>query len=114
MEVLARELAALYRGLAAGGPAPPPLPLQYADYALWQRRWLASEEPASHLAAWRQRLTDLPEVLELPTDRPRPAVQSFRGTLERLDLAPKSTAGLADLARRGGTTVFITVLAVFE
>jgi amino acid adenylation domain-containing protein len=114
MEVLASELAALYRGLAAGGPALPPLPLQYADYAVWQRRWLESEEPAARLAAWRQRLADLPEVLELPADRPRPAVQSFRGAVERIELDAEAGEALESLARRGGATVFMALLAVFQ
>jgi amino acid adenylation domain-containing protein len=114
MKVLARELAALYRGFAAGDPALPPLPLQYADYAVWQRRWLASAEPAARLAAWRRKLADLPAGLELPADRPRPAVQSFRGALERLALAPEADAALEGLARRGGATVFMALLAVFQ
>src|SRR6185295_15773922 len=98
--------------LAASGPPSSPLPLQYADYAVWQRRWLAGTEPAAQLAAWRQRLTDLPEALELPADRPRPAVQSFRGDIERLALAPAE--GLEALARRNGATVFMALLAAFQ
>ncbi len=114
MGVLAGELEALYRQGAAGGPPLAPQPLQYADYVAWQRWWLAGEEPAAKLAAWRQRLADLPEGLELPADRPRPAAQSFRGGVERMVLPPAVAGGVEALARRSGATVFMALLAGFE
>src|SRR5690606_17392098 len=80
MGVLVREIAALYQAFAAGQPSPlPELPIQYADYAHWQREWLQGEVLEKQLAYWRERLGDEPPVLELPTDRPRPAVRTNRG-----------------------------------
>ena len=81
---LSRDLAALYRARATGGAGGAPLPVQYADYTLWQRPLLGDESDpdsaiARQLAYWTQRSTDLPEQLELPADRPRPAVSSHRG-----------------------------------
>src|SRR6185436_12082787 len=74
--VLVEELSACYRALAVGEPPSlPDLPIQYADYAVWQRRWLTGEVLETRLRWWRERLTGAPHVLILPTDRPRPAVQ---------------------------------------
>src|SRR6185312_13135223 len=78
--LLVREIAALYPAFAAGRPSPlPALPVQYADYALWQRSWLQGEVLAGEIDWWRRQLAGLPPLLELPTDRPRPAAQSHRG-----------------------------------
>ena len=75
--VLYRELGALYGAFAAGEPSPlPELPVQYADYALWQRRWLSGEVLERQLGYWREQLAGAPAQLTLPTDRPRPAVQT--------------------------------------
>jgi amino acid adenylation domain-containing protein len=121
--VLLRELAALYTAeletasRPAGEPAAAslaPLPVQYADFAAWQRRWMAGETLASELAHWRRQLEGAPPVLELPTDRPRPAVQSLRGATRRLALPPWLTQALAALARRSGATLFMTLLAAFQ
>ncbi|MDR6674757.1 AMP-binding protein, partial [Xanthomonas sp. 1678] len=80
MGVLIRELRTLYTAFHAGEPDPlPPLPVQYPDYALWQRQWLQGEALEAQLAYWRQDLADAPRLLELPWDRPRPAVQRYRG-----------------------------------
>src|SRR6185312_8933912 len=80
LDVLARELAALYQAFAQGLPSPlPPLPVQYADFAIWQRRTLSGETLEAQLAWWREGLAGLLPALELPADRPRPARQSFRG-----------------------------------
>ncbi len=80
MGVLFRELSALYKAFSQGEASPlPPLKLQYADYAVWQRGWLTGEVLDKQLRYWKQQLEGAPQVLELPTDRPRPAVQTFRG-----------------------------------
>ena len=103
MGVLLRELATLYAAFAAGRPSPlPELPIQYADFALWQRRWLDGEVLAEQLAYWRRQLAgDLPP-LDLPTDRPRPPVQSHRGALRPLALGASSAAAPPPGARGGG------------
>ena len=78
MGVLFRELSALYAAFREGGASPlPELPVQYADYAVWQRERLAGEVLERQLAYWRERLAGAPALLELPTDRPRPAVQTL-------------------------------------
>ncbi|MCP4656201.1 MAG: hypothetical protein GY856_12380, partial [bacterium] len=102
IDVALRELAALYQAFANGDPSPlPELDVQYADFAVWQRRWLAGEALESQLAYWRQQLAGLP-VRELPCDRPRPAIQRFRGAVESFQLpaalhsASKSSAESAE------------------
>ena len=80
MGILVREVTALYAAFAAGGPSPlPELPLQYADFAVWQRSWLQGEALEREVAFWREQLAGLPPCLELPTDRPRPAARTSRG-----------------------------------
>src|SRR6185295_7776423 len=80
MGVLMREVAVLYDAFASGLPSPlPELPVQYADYAAWQRGWLAGEVLEAQIAYWKQALGGVPPLLDLPTDRPRPPVQTFRG-----------------------------------
>ncbi|HEV7508688.1 MAG TPA: MupA/Atu3671 family FMN-dependent luciferase-like monooxygenase [Thermoanaerobaculia bacterium] len=118
--VLGRELAALYRAAAseeALSPLPP-LPVQVPDFAVWQRRWLQGEALESLLAAWRQRLTGHPGVLGLPTDRPRPAEQTFGGAVIPLPLTADEgrelLEGLRSLGRRQGATPFMIALAVFQ
>ncbi|ROP35986.1 non-ribosomal peptide synthetase [Saccharothrix texasensis] len=114
---LLRDLGAAYRArLAGSAPDLPPLPLQYADYTLWQRRVLGSDEDeGSALAAqvefWRTRLAGLPEVLELPTDRPRPAVASYRGGRVPFRLDVDTHTKLVALARQTRTTVFMVLQA---
>jgi amino acid adenylation domain-containing protein len=113
--VLLREVGTLYEAFANGLPSPlPPLPIQYADFAHWQRRQLVGEMLDSHLPYWQQRLSGRPAALELPTDRPRPAIQSFRGGGERLLLPAKLTEQLKAMARREGVTLFMLLLAVFK
>ncbi len=98
--VFQRELGALYGAFVAGRPSPlAELPIQYGDFAVWQRRWLAGEILAAQLAYWRQRLAGAPGVLELPADRPRPPAQSFRGTFLSLAL-PASPRGRSPLLPR--------------
>ncbi|WP_431962380.1 amino acid adenylation domain-containing protein [Nocardia sp. bgisy134] len=112
---LTRDLAAAYAARALGQePRWAPLAVQYADYALWQRALLGREdEPGSvaaeQIAYWRQALADLPDQLELPRDRPRPAVQSFAGGRVPLRIEPSTHAALAELARARGATLFMVV-----
>jgi amino acid adenylation domain-containing protein len=114
VELLDRELAALYPARVSGLPSPLPAPvLQYADYAAWQRRWLTDEVLAPQLAYWRRQLAGMPPALDLPTDRPRPSRQSFRGAVQVLSLPPELSAGVKDLGRREGSTLFMTALAAF-
>src|SRR6185312_2460818 len=114
LEVLAREISELYQAVAQGLPSPlPALPVQYADFALWQRRTLSGEVLEAQLAWWRQRLAGLPPALELPADRPRPARPSFRGNRRHSRLAPQTGAGLAALSRRQGSSLFMTLMAAF-
>ncbi len=109
--VMVRELAALYEAFAAGRASPlAPLPVQYADWAAWQRGWLRGEALASRLAYWRRQLAGVPP-LELPADRARPAVQSFRGEVVRGRLPAD---GPRSLARRCDATLFMVLLAAFQ
>jgi amino acid adenylation domain-containing protein len=115
MGVLLKELAALYRAGVTGEPARlPELPLQYADYAVWQRRQLASDKPGRQLAYWKQRLAGAPAVLELPTDRPRSAASSGRAARATRALPKRLTDDLKELSRREGATLFMTLLAAFK
>ncbi|NNB93012.1 non-ribosomal peptide synthase/polyketide synthase [Corallococcus exiguus] len=113
--VMVRELAALYRAFISGQPAPlPPLPVQYADFAAWQRQWLQGEVLQSQLDFWRQQLADMPAALELPTDRPRPAIQSFRGASLPVSLPRPLSDSVQALAWQEGATPFMVLLASFQ
>ncbi|HEX2078685.1 MAG TPA: amino acid adenylation domain-containing protein [Longimicrobium sp.] len=114
LNVLYDELEALYAAEREGRDAElPPLPVQYADFALWQRKRLAGEALEGELAHWRERLAGVP-TLALPTDRPHPALQSFRGGSVELDLGAELSASLHELARKHGTTTFMALLAAFQ
>ncbi|HYH45583.1 MAG TPA: condensation domain-containing protein, partial [Thermoanaerobaculia bacterium] len=114
MGVLVREVGALYRAAVLEQPASlPDLPIQYADYAVWQRNWLRGETLAEHVAYWRGRLAGAPALLGLPTDRPRPAVQRFQGERADVRLPSEPSAELRALAQRRGATPFMALLAVF-
>ncbi|HEV3291766.1 MAG TPA: condensation domain-containing protein, partial [Streptosporangiaceae bacterium] len=109
--ILRRELFVLYEALRQGKPDRlPPLAVQYADFAIWQRRWLAGEVLEGQLAYWRGQLAGAP-VLELPTDRPRPPVRSPAGALAWFTVPAEVAAGLRGVARAGGATMFMTLLA---
>ncbi|HEY4748623.1 MAG TPA: condensation domain-containing protein, partial [Steroidobacteraceae bacterium] len=113
--VLVREVEALYAAFARGQPSPlPELPVQYADYAVWQRRWLADGALERQLGYWTDQLAGAPAALELPTDRPRPAVPSFRGAVHHFTIDAARTAALANLARQDGATLFMLLLAAFQ
>ncbi|HEU4883028.1 MAG TPA: condensation domain-containing protein, partial [Longimicrobium sp.] len=112
--VLTRELGALYAAFREGQPDPlPALPIQYADYAVWQRRWVDGEVLKAQAEYWTTTLSGAPELLELPTDRPRPARQDHAGATVGIDLGEKLTAGLKALGQRHGTTPFMTLLAAW-
>ncbi|HEY4595200.1 MAG TPA: condensation domain-containing protein, partial [Thermoanaerobaculia bacterium] len=112
--IFVRELGELYRALAAGAPASlPVLPIQYADFAAWQRQWLSGTVLAEHLAWWTGQLTGAPQVVDLPLDRPRPAVQSYRGNHVDLRLENALKESLERLTRRLGVTPFMALLASF-
>ncbi|MCP4656782.1 MAG: AMP-binding protein, partial [bacterium] len=132
--VFIRELAALYEasspresapGVAAPGPrlglprrgtneALPENPIQYADFAHWQREMLASGVAQAELAYWKKQLAGAPQRLELPTDRPRPAMQTFRGSTRPVVLAAELSRSLAALSRRQGVTLYMVLLAAFK
>ncbi|HEX2081842.1 MAG TPA: amino acid adenylation domain-containing protein, partial [Longimicrobium sp.] len=113
--VLHRELSALYAAYRAGRESPlVPLPVQYADYAVWQREQLAGDLLERQLAYWKTRLAGAPALLELPTDHPRPAVQGYRGALEPVSFSPALLGRLQALGRAEGATLFMVVLAAFQ
>jgi amino acid adenylation domain-containing protein len=115
MSVLFRELSALYKALLTGKPSPlAELPIQYPDFAVWQRRWLQGEVLNRQLAYWKKKLADAPAALELPTDRPRPPVQTYRGARQSLVLPKELNEALKTLSRRQGVTLFMTLLAAFQ
>ena len=110
--VLLQELCALYAAFVQGHADPlPPLAIQYADYAVWQRRWIAGEALERQLDFWRTHLSGAPARLELPTDRPRPAMQDHAGASLAFELDAELTTALHALSRRHGTTLFMTLLA---
>ncbi|HET7461831.1 MAG TPA: amino acid adenylation domain-containing protein, partial [Longimicrobium sp.] len=112
MGVLTRELGALYAAFRGGAPDPlPALPVQYADYAIWQRRWVDGAVLQAQADYWKATLAGAPELLELPTDRPRPAQMELAGGQLRVVLDEELTAALKALSRRRGTTLFMTLLA---
>jgi amino acid adenylation domain-containing protein len=114
LRVLFRELSALYAAFARGGADPLPAPrLQYADHAAWQRAWLTDERLAPQVAWWSQALAGAPSALTLPTDRPRPAAQSYRGAVHRFELGADAGESLRALGRHAGATPFMTLLAAF-
>src|SRR5205823_651610 len=84
------------------------------DFAIWQRAWLQGDVLSRLLDYWRDRLADAPPVLELPADRPRPAVQTFRGAINFFQVAPQLAEALRELSRREGATLFMTLLAAFK
>ncbi|MEG4492791.1 amino acid adenylation domain-containing protein [Microcoleus sp. D3_18_C4] len=112
--VLIQELGALYTAFASEKPSPlPDLSIQYADFAKWQREWLQGEVLETQLAYWRQQLNGI-SMLNLPADRPRPAIQSYRGKRQFLQLPKQLSEALETLSQREGVTLFMTMLAAFK
>ncbi len=112
--ILVRELAALYRAFREARPSPlPELDVQYADFAVWQRGYLSGARLQDQVEFWRRRLAGAPECLNLPGDRPRPAQQSYRGAAVAFSLDQELTAGIKELSRRSGATLFMTLLAAW-
>ncbi|HEY8670507.1 MAG TPA: amino acid adenylation domain-containing protein, partial [Terriglobales bacterium] len=115
MGVLSVELTSLYEAIVEGRTATlPDLPLQYADYAVWQRTWLDGDVLEKQLTYWKTHLKDAPPVLELPTDRPRTPVESSRGDVAYLSLPRELSDKLSQLSRQHGATLFMTLLAGFQ
>jgi hypothetical protein len=113
--ILIQEVSALYEAYSAGRPSPlPPPKLQYADYAVWQRKHLQGATLEKQLSYWRKQLDGIPAALELPTDRPRPAVQTFNGARLPVEFSKEFTARLSAFSREQGGTLFMTMLAGFQ
>lgn len=112
--VFHRELMALYEAFRGGNPAPlPPLPVQYADFALWQRAAMNEEVIQRELDYWKKQLADIPMQLQLPLDRPRPPMQTFVAEMCSVTLPAKEVNAVKELGRSGNATLYMTLLAVF-
>ncbi|KAM3115391.1 amino acid adenylation domain-containing protein [Phormidesmis sp. 146-33] len=112
--IFVRELALLYEAVLDGKSSPlPDLPIQYVDFAVWQRQWL-QKDLEQHLSYGRQQLAEAPAVLPLPCDRPRPPVQSFQGAVQALHLPKLLIQPLRSLGQQHGATLFMTLLAAFK
>jgi amino acid adenylation domain-containing protein len=115
MGVFIREIALLYEAFSQGRPSPlPGLPIQYADFAAWQREWLQGNVLQEQRTYWKQQLGDHPPVLRLPTDRPRPAVQTSHGARQAAVLPLHLSEALKALSRQENATLFMTLLAAFN
>jgi amino acid adenylation domain-containing protein len=115
LDILFRELSALYAASLGGFPSPlPDLPIQYADFALWQREWLTGEVLEKQIAYWRQKLQGSPSMLQLPTNRSTRSIQSFKGSRQLLTLPGSLREALCDLSRTEGVTLFMTLLSGFQ
>jgi alpha-ketoglutarate-dependent taurine dioxygenase len=115
MGVLTREVVVLSEAFSKGEPPQlPELPIQYADFACWQREWLQGKALEEQLAYWRRHIGENPRPLNLPTDRPRPAVQTFQGATEATLLPQSLAEELKTLGQREGSTLFMTLLAAFQ
>ena len=113
--VFVKELAQLYKAFAEGKSSPlPPLKIQYADFAHWQRQWFSGDMLEVQLAYWKQQLADAPPVLELPVDYPRPNIQSFKGETHSFALSENLFAALKVLSQRENATLYMTLLACFK
>ncbi|HEX5886575.1 MAG TPA: amino acid adenylation domain-containing protein, partial [Pyrinomonadaceae bacterium] len=113
--LLMKEIGVLYEAFSRGTPSLlPELKIQYADYAGWQQHWLRDEVLETLLAYWRKQLEGAPLVLDLPTDGPRPPVQSYQGATYEFELGTELTARLNALSRQQGATLFMTLVAGFQ
>ena len=112
--IFLQELSLLYEAFVTEKPSPLPAPpFQYADYAVWQRQWMQDERLGNQLAYWKEQLSNVP-ALQLPTDHPRPGVQSFRGAKQSLTLPRTLSDQLHKLSRKEEATLFMTLLAAFH
>jgi pristinamycin I synthase-3/4 len=115
LNIMFRELVLAYESACAGQRVElPPLPIQYADYATWQRQWLTGDELDRQVNYWRDQLTGAPAKLELPTDKPRPAVQTFNGDYVSRMLSSELQLALKEIARDNGCTLYMVLLAAFN
>jgi amino acid adenylation domain-containing protein len=115
MQILFRELWAFYEAFCAGESLLlPHLPVRYVDYSIWQREWLKGRELESQLVYWRRQLRGPVPLLELPTDHPRPAVQTFQGARLSVVISEALTTALRELSRQEGVTLFMTLVAAFK
>ena len=115
IKVLIREIGELYEAYANGREAVlPDLPLQYADFAAWQRGWLQGERLEEQLSYWRAQLADAPPLFELPTNRPRPTFKTFHGAEVFINLSKSLSEDITRLSRREGVTLFMTLLSAFS
>ncbi|MEH1824935.1 MAG: amino acid adenylation domain-containing protein [Nostoc sp.] len=115
MGVFVRELRQVYTAFSQGQiPNLSPLPIQYSDYANWQRNWLQGEVLETQINYWKNQLQDAPPLLELPTDYPRPALQSYRGDRDRYSLSPDLTLAITTFSQQQGASLFMTLLAAFS
>jgi acyl carrier protein len=115
ISVFNQELAAIYEAFAQGRPSTlPDLPAQYADYAVWQHRWLHGDVLEGQMAYWKQQLANAPTQIDLPTDRPRPPVQSFRGARHTFELTPELAEEVKVFSQAQGATLYMTLLAAFK
>ncbi|WP_414526547.1 amino acid adenylation domain-containing protein [Nodularia chucula] len=115
MEILIKELATLYTAFSTNQPSPlPELAIQYVDFAVWQRQWLQGEVLETQLDYWRQQLSGILPVLQLPTDYPRGRVQTFRGAIESFSLSSKLSQDIIKLAKNAGVTPFVTLLTAYK
>ncbi|MCP4263627.1 MAG: AMP-binding protein, partial [Planctomycetes bacterium] len=114
MEVFISEFSALYEAFLQEKSSPlEPLPIQYADFSLWQRQWLSGEALQTQLNYWQQKLADATHTLEIPGDHPRPPVYTFNGGAENIAITPELTRKLTSLSQQTGDTLFMTTLAAF-
>jgi amino acid adenylation domain-containing protein len=115
IKILIRELSTLYQAFSTGNPSPlPELPIQYIDFVSWQRKRLQGEVVESHLAYWKHQLSGQLPVLELPTDYPRQAVQTYRGAQQKFRLTKSLSKKIKQLSQKQGATLFMTLLAAFN
>src|SRR3989440_4478487 len=114
-QVFLPELRELYEAFSAGQPSPlPDLSIQYADFAVWQREWLQGKVLADQLAYWKKQLEGAPAILELPTDRPRPSLPTYRGQVQSFALSKSLTNALRSLSSREASTLYMTLTAAFN
>ncbi|MFN6531145.1 non-ribosomal peptide synthetase [Nostoc sp. ChiSLP03a] len=112
--ILMRELATIYSAICNNlSPELPELPIQYADFAIWQRQWLQKEVLQTQLDYWKQQLKNAPTLLELPTDRPRPAIQTYRGAVQYVELSSELSQAIANFSRQEGTSLFMTLFCAY-